>query len=184
MNNTKNEMAQKAEAEAKVARAKADAAKAEAELAERYAESDAERKTAWETYEQAEQEAGVAELTAKQKRQEAARAETESALTEALRVRVRDYLLIDDIATQAARVPSEITFATLVDEAERLQYKGRERDEAIAAAVGQLDEQIHEATGYYLDTEPREKIYNRISWLYEQAEMDETRLGCCIPAEA
>lgn len=179
------EAAQKAEAEAKVLRAEAEAVKAKAKLAERYAENDNDKKEAWEAYDEANHQAEVAELEAKHKHQEARWEQAENALTEALKVKVRDYLLVDDIAEQATRIPAELTFGNLVDETERIQWsEGMERKDAILETVENLDERIHEATGYYFDTEAREKLYRTITWLYQQADDDEIRLLDCVPAEA
>lgn len=95
---------------------------------------------------------------------EATRKWQAEALTTALKVKVRDYMMIADIPSLAANIPADLTFAHLADktslEAARREISHYEAAEYVADA---LDE------NYLHDSDAREKIQRAIQNLIEQA---------------
>lgn len=100
-----------------------------------------------------EQEANEASAGAKLLERE----NTRKALEAAAKVKVRDYLLVDDIAEQAMTIPAEITFGDLIDialEAYAGDHAGKAAQEYAWAAAEWLDEKA----GNALDSEAANKV--------------------------
>lgn len=155
--NDKRIEAEKAAAKEKMLTLRAEALKAEAGYLQDHAGANEKAVAeAWDKYQEATNEAARAKHESEQIHEALHREKWSEALRAAAAVKVRDYLLVDDIPAQAAGIDGSITFADLVAEALRAG--------SAATAADNL------AEAYDLDSEPREKIANRIEWLIECAD--------------
>lgn len=163
--------ATKAEAKAKKLRAEADAKKAAAEFEQEWgagAEADATAK-AWDDYQEATNAAARAEKEAEDAQKALASTKTLEALRAAAKVRVRDYMLVDDIAEQAMEIPADTTFKDLIDIAiETMQ----DDTITIAAAAAAAAEWLEEQVGGF-DTEARYKIANATEKILDRCDREE-----------
>ena len=156
----------RARREAEALRKKADALKALAEYAQDYNDDGYAVAEAWDTYQEATNAAARAEKQADEAQAAYAQASWTDAIKEAAAVKVRDYLLIDDIPVQATNIPADLTFGDLMEAA---VTEPRPTDDTTTSRV--VAERIGEK--YNLDTEPTEKLVNRIEWLLECADDEE-----------
>lgn len=168
--------AKKAEDKAKALRAKANALQAEAAYEQEWGagEGSDATATAWEKYQEATNAAARAEKDAKDAKDALAHSETEDALRAAAKVKVRDYMLIEDILTQAATYPADITFGDLIDIASEAAADESNWRKGSEAAADWLVDRI-DAAGGSQDSDAYEKIINRLDWLIEEALNSEIR---------
>ena len=154
--NDKRIESEKAAAKEKMLTLRAEALKAEAGYLQDHAGADAEAVAeAWDRYQEATNEAARAKHESEQLWEAVHHEKWTEALQAAAAVKVRDYLLVEDIPAQAARIDESITFADLVAE-------------ALKSTADEAAEQL--ADTYELDSEPRDRVANRIEWLLECAD--------------
>lgn len=158
MNNDKRTEAKKAEAKAEYLRLRAEAAKAEAGYLQDHAEAGAEAVAeAWDRYQDAANEAARAQKEADDAQAEAAKECWATGLQAAAKVKVRDYLLIEDIPADAQRINQSLTFADLIRQ-------------SLRSGATKAAEDL--ARQYDLDSEPRDRIAHRIDWLLDCANAE------------
>ena len=98
----------------------------------------------------------------------AARERTRKGLEAAAKVKVRDYMLIADIPEQAADIPEDITFGSLIDIAmEAADHDGNRR--ALRAYAEAAADWVDDRTNG-LDSDAHEKIERQTAWLIDQAD--------------
>ena len=98
----------------------------------------------------------------------AARERTRKGLEAAARVKVRDYMLIEDIPEQAIDIPEDITFGHLIDIAlEAADYDGNRK--ALREYAEDAADWVDDRTNG-LDSDAHEKIENRTRWIIDQAD--------------
>lgn len=171
-----NHDVKKAEARAKALRAKAEALKAAAAYEQEYGTGEGSDATAkaWDEYQEATNAAARAEKEAEDAKNKRQHTELEEALHAAAKVKVRDYMLIEDILTQAATYPKNITFGDLIDIASEVAEKESNWKKGTEAAADWLVDQI-DAAGGSQDSDAYEKIINRLDWLIDEAIQNEIR---------
>lgn len=98
----------------------------------------------------------------------AARERTRKGLEAAAKVKVRDYMLIADIPEQAADIPEDITFGTLIDiTLEAADGDGNRR--ALRGYAEAAADWVDDRTNG-LDSDAHEKIERQTAWLIDQAD--------------
>lgn len=97
------------------------------------------------------------------------RERTRKALEAAAKVKVRDYLLVDDIAEQAMTVPAEITFGDLIDIALEAAAD-RDASEPAQKYAWQAAEWLDEKAGNTLDSEAANKIARATANIIDRAD--------------
>ncbi len=158
MNNDKRIEAEKAAAKAEYLRLRAEAAKAEAGYLQDHAGADEKAVAeAWDRYQEAANAAARAQKEADDAQAEAAKECWVTGLQEAAKVKVRDYLLIEDIPADAKRINQSLTFADLIRQ-------------SLRSDAAKVAEDL--ARQYDLDSEPRDRIANRIDWLLDCANAE------------
>lgn len=163
--------AKRAEARATKLRAEANAKKAAAEFEQEWGSGEGSDATAkaWDAYQDATNAAARAEKEAEVAQHKVERTETEQALSAAVEVKVRDYMLVDDIAEQAMEIPAGTTFGDLIDIAiEAMQEDTITRAAAADAAAEWLEDQVG---GF--DTEARNKIANATEKILDRCHQAE-----------
>lgn len=152
----------RARREAEALRKKAEALKAAAEYEKDYNDDGYAVDKAWDKYQEASNAAARAEKAADEAQARYAKASWIQAIHEAAAVKVRDYLLVDDIPVQALNIPDTLTFGDLMAQATEAEPEAdRTTSRAVAERVGEQ---------YELDSEPTDKLANRIEWLLECAD--------------
>ena len=158
MKSEKKAAAEKAAAKAEYLRLRAEAAKAEAGYLQDHAGADEKAVAeAWDRYQEATNEAARAQKEADEAQAEAAKECWVTGLQEAAKVKVRDYLLIEDIPADAKRINQSLTFADLIRQ-------------SLRSDAAKVAEDL--ARQYDLDSEPRDRIANRIDWLLDCANAE------------
>lgn len=143
-------------AEAEYLKEKAEYAK---EIGDKEAETEARNQA-----ELAERNAEMKRDEADQERKAAARKRDQEALTEALRAKVREYMLIADIPSVAMGIPADTTFADLAEATEKEADKREiSQYEAAEWVADEFDEK------YLGDSEARSTIERAIKTLIERA---------------
>lgn len=112
-----------------------------------------------------EQEANEASAGAKLLERE----NTRKALEAAAKVKVRDYLLVDDIAEQAMAVPAKITFGDLIDIALEAAAD-RDASKPAAEYAWQAAEWLDGQAGNALDSEAANKIARATANIIDRAD--------------
>lgn len=121
---------------------------------------------------EAKYQAELAERTAEMKRDEAdrereaaERKRDQEALTEALRAKVREYMLIADIPSVAMDIPADTTFADLAEATDKeADKRGISHYEAAEWVADEFDER------YLGDSDARSTIERAIKTLLERAD--------------
>ena len=144
-------------AEAEYLKEKAEYAK---EIGDKAAEAEARSQA-----ELAERNAAMKRDEADQEREAAQRKQDQEALTAALRVKVREYMLIADIPSVAMDIPADTTFADLAEKTEATaEMQGISHYQAAEVVAYEADEE------YLGDSTARETIERAIKTLLERAE--------------
>ncbi len=98
----------------------------------------------------------------------AARERTRKGLEAAAKVKVRDYMLVEDIPEQALDIPEDITFGHLIDIAlEAADHDGNRQ--ALREYAEDAADWVDDRTNG-LDSDAREKIENRVRRIIDQAD--------------
>ena len=144
--------------------AEAEYLKKKAEYAKEIGDTEAEMEAKYQA-ELAEKNAEMKRDEADREREAAVRKRDQEALTEALRAKVREYMLIADIPSVAMDIPADITFADLAEAtAEEAAKRGISHYEAAEWAADEFDEK------YLGDSDARSTIERAIKTLLERAE--------------
>ena len=167
--------ADKARAKAEALRAKAEALKAAARYEQDYGAGPGSDETAkaWDEYQEATNAAARADANADKIQKQVDEEKDKTALEAAAKVKLRDYMLLADIPSQAMNIPADITLGDLVDVTLEAKNGNHNNDcdweDAAAEAVDWL-ESTKMDEDHWLDTEARRKLIDAAKDFIRQAD--------------